>query len=119
MVICKICGRKLKSREALGGHMSTAHPATPNESVKTLGENSKPETVQAEVEERDTGVEKPDTGEEISRGEEIRGYISKGYDYEQLTKRFGFDPRSVQREMEKVIPPASSPPLNKRQDCYY
>ncbi|MCL0092131.1 hypothetical protein M1N92_00380 [Dehalococcoidia bacterium] len=26
MLTCKICGKKLKNKDALGGHMSGAHP---------------------------------------------------------------------------------------------
>jgi hypothetical protein len=36
---------------------------------------------------------------------QIRDYLGKGYSFVQLTKQFGFDPRSVHREMEKMVLP--------------
>jgi hypothetical protein len=45
--------------------------------------------------------------EEPGVGEEIRSYISRGYNFEQLTKMLGFNPRSVRREMARMLPPAS------------
>jgi len=110
VVTCRICGRKFKSEQALGGHVSHAHRATPNKSVETSRENSNHEMAEIKVEESDTDIEESDNGEEISTGEEIRDYISKGYGYEHLTKNFGFSPRSVRREMEKFILPDQGPP---------
>ncbi len=91
MFTCKQCGRKFKTSQALAGHVSGAHSRNHVEQPPGNG-NSQP--VESEVEE--PGV-----------GEEIRYYIGQGYDFEQLTKVLGFNPRSVRREMAKVVPPAS------------
>ena len=96
MFKCEVCGRKFKSKQAFGGHMSTAHPTNPCESAEATVDNT--DIVEsAEVEEDEApGV-----------GEQIRGYLTRGYDFAQLEKKFGFDPRSIRREAEKVIKPAS------------
>jgi len=100
MVKCKICGRKFKSEQALGGHMSSAHPQSPPEAV-VRSENVNP------VPEDDEDEVSAAEAEDESEASEIRQRIARGYNYEQLTRQFGYDPRSVRRQMDKVIPPAA------------
>jgi len=90
MFTCKLCGRKFKTSQALAGHVSGAHSQNQTEKPP---EDGNYETGGAEVEE--PGV-----------GEEIRDYIRQGYNFEQLTNVLGFNPRSVRREMARVVPPA-------------
>ena len=91
MVKCKICGRKFKSEQALGGHMSTAHPQGRADQVT---QNDKVEPVTSELESEGVAAE-------------IRYYLSQYYSFEQLTKQLHFSETSVRREMAKSIPPAS------------
>jgi len=100
MYTCKICGRKFKSIRALGGHTSSAHPANPGAGDGELN-GSEPFEVQPEGE---APAAEP---EDESEADEIRQRIARGYNYEQLTKQFGYDPRSVRRQMDKVVPPAT------------
>jgi hypothetical protein len=68
-----------------------------------MRQNDNPEVSPAEPKEEVSAPEPEDESE----GAEIRERIARGYNYEQLTKQFGFHPRSVRREMDKMIPPAS------------
>jgi len=79
--------------QSLGGHVRGAHSNSAGPTELSV-ENGNPGSVEAEFEE--PGV-----------GEEIRGYISRGYNFEQLTKMLGFNPRSVRREMARMLPLAS------------
>jgi len=100
MYTCRVCGRKFKSVRALGGHTSSAHPGSPGAGDSEIG-GSEPLEVPAEDE-----VSAAEAEDE-SEASEIRQRIARGYNYEQLTKQFGYDPRSVRRQMDKVIPPAT------------
>ena len=94
MFECKLCQKKFKSARALGGHMSSAHPKG---EIVVPAQNSNPEPAQtAETDHEDEGI-----------GVEIRNYLGQGYNFEELTKQLGFSPRSVRREMEKFVRPAS------------
>jgi len=97
MFECKLCGKKFKSANALGGHMANAHPqkqaAAPAQLVNPEP-NQEAQTTETEPEEEGVGAE-------------IRNCLSQGYNFEELTKQFGFSPRSVRREMEKFVRPAS------------
>ena len=96
MFTCKQCGRKFKSSQGLAGHVSGAHSQKQNEDL--------PET---DVQAAELGVAELVEEEEPGIGEQIRYYISKDYDFDQLVKKFGFKPTSIRREMEKMIKPAS------------
>jgi hypothetical protein len=100
MYTCKVCGRKFKSIKALGGHTSSAHPANPGAGD---GETESSEPFEVLPEDEVSAAEPEDESE----ASEIRQRIARGYNYEQLTKQFGYDPRSVRRQMDKVIPPAT------------
>ena len=80
--------------------MSSAHPQSPPEAV-VHSENVNP------VPEDDEDEVSAAEAEDESEASEIRQRIARGYNYEQLTKQFGYDPRSVRRQMDKVIPPAA------------
>jgi hypothetical protein len=90
MFECELCGKKFKSARALGGHMSSAHPKG---QIAVPAQNSNPEPAEADQEDEGVGIE-------------IRSYLSQGYNFEELTRQFGFSPRSVRREMEKFVRPA-------------
>jgi hypothetical protein len=100
MYTCKICGRKFKSIKALGGHTSSAHPGNPGAGESETN-SSEPSEVQPEDE---MSAAEP---EDESEAADIRQRIAHGYNYDQLTRQFGYDPRSVRRQMDKVIPPAA------------
>ncbi|MBC8477327.1 MAG: C2H2-type zinc finger protein [Dehalococcoidia bacterium] len=94
MFECKLCQKKFKSARALGGHMSSAHS---KDQIVVPAQNGNPVPAQAsETDQEDEGT-----------GIEIRSYLGQGYNFEELTKRFSFSPRSVRREMEKFVRPAS------------
>ena len=93
MFTCKVCGRKFKSKDALGGHMSHAHPQKPVEAV-------------VPPENGDTGTEALEPDDESKAGE-IREYIARGYNFEQLVHELHFPERSVRREWAKEVQPAS------------
>lgn len=94
MFECKLCQKKFKSARALGGHMSSAHPKG---QIVVPSQSGNPEPDQAaETDQGDEGI-----------GVEIRTYLGQGYNFEELTRQFGFSPRSVRREMEKFVRPAS------------
>jgi hypothetical protein len=91
MFTCKVCGRKFKSKDALGGHVSHAHPQNPPEAVC---ENDNPD------------LEAPEPEDE-SKAAEIREYIARGYNFEQLIGELHFPERSVRREWARRVQPAS------------
>lgn len=94
MFECKLCQKKFKSARALGGHMSSAHPKG---QIVVPAQSGNPEPAQAaETDQGDEGI-----------GVEIRTYLGQGYNFEELTRQLGFSPRSVRREMEKFVRPAS------------
>jgi len=97
MFECKLCGKKFKSANALGGHMANAHPR--NQSVAPAQINNPEPNQEAQATETES--------EEEGVGIEIRNCLNQGYNFEELTKQFGFSPRSVRREMEKFVRPAS------------
>jgi len=92
-----------------------AAPNTPESTQETTQEV-------AATQEVATGTEAvPEQTPEVdeSTAAEIREKIGRGYNFEQLTKQFGYAPRSVRREMEKFIQPAESsavPATYKRTD---
>jgi hypothetical protein len=101
MFICEVCGRKFKTQQAFGGHISSAHP------------KNRPKAESAEQVEIGENAQRDQTGEgsqtavieEPGACEEIRRLAQKGYTFKVLTERFGFHPRTVRQEMEKVVPP--------------
>ena len=130
MFKCTVCGREFPSPQALGGHMSTApghgdrtqHGDRQNEPQLLAAPNT-PESPQEEVPPGTGAVpeQTPEAPPEVdeSTAAEIREKIGRGYNFEQLTKQFGYAPRSVRREMEKFIQPAESsavPATYKRTD---
>ena len=133
MFKCNSCSRSFKTRQALGGHVSRAHPQggvsaanSPLErgvkeeeavqpvmivtAVPTLsvGEASEASAVPAEAN-REAGeipaskVEE----EEASQSGQILHYLKKGYTLRQLTdkSRFDFKDTTVRQEMAKLIVP--------------
>ncbi len=101
MFTCRICKRTFKSKDALGGHMSGAHPReqaeAPADELMNGNKEGEPGTTPAgKAGQEDNGV-----------GAEIREYLAKGYGFEQLTKELHFGDKSVRREMAKVIPPSN------------
>jgi len=94
MLTCKVCGRKFKSKDALGGHMSHAHPQRPPEVPPDEPESGSPEPAAAEPEDE-------------SGADEIRGYIAQGYSFEQMVNEMHLPERSVRREIARSLPPAS------------
>ena len=109
MVKCSICEREFRNDQGLRAHIGHAHS-------RKKGDNAPPPAVivlaQAEKALPDGGasdkvVKNPmnEAAEEESVASRIRDYLGKGYSFVQLTKQFGFDPRSVHREIEKMVPP--------------
>ena len=105
MLTCRVCGRKFRSKAALGGHMSHAHPKSfPGAAIQGNNEPDSPETelansVRAETVEGET--------EDQSKAEEIRDYIAQGYSFEELVHNLQLPERSVRREWAKTFPPES------------
>jgi len=107
MLKCSICNREFKTPQALGGHMSSAHPKQKVKQSSESGNHAKESqnagtalvpgepTSNAEVIEQ----------EEIGQAEQIRGYLSQGYTLDQLKARFGFKETSIRREIAKLVPP--------------
>jgi hypothetical protein len=98
MFTCKVCGRKFKSMNALGGHVSHAHMQAPAET--TVHENTNPGPGEAET----TNPVEAEPEDE-SKADEIRGYIAQGYKFEQLVHDLHFPETSVRREWAKRIQP--------------
>lgn len=102
MFTCKICGRKFRKSQSLAGHVSGAHSQNQATASETDNQTTEPATeVEAEPAEAAAAVEEPGTAEEI------RGYLKKGYSFNQLTGQLHFDSRSVRREIVKMVPPAA------------
>ena len=128
MLTCEICGRKFKTRAALGGHMSNAHPkqkvlpaavqGQPAEQAVLLQKTPEEITQEPQAAEANGQVMVPrkrvveqepqPVKDEESIAEEIRGKLKRGYDFEQLTKVFGFKEKTVRQEVERMIPPAGN-----------
>ena len=112
MFVCQVCGRKFKTIQSLGGHVRGAHPNSAGaKPTQASAENSNldPESGVSHPDEEEAAelTQVSEEAEEPGIGEQIRGYIAKDYDFAQLTKKFGFSPTSVRREMEKMVKPAS------------
>ncbi len=110
MLTCKVCGRKFKSKVALGGHMSHAHPKTsPGPTVHGNNRFDSTETEPA----NSVGVEtvQGETDDQ-SKAEEIREYIAQGYSFEELVHNLYLPERSVRREWAKTVPPESKGQLS-------
>jgi len=82
--------------------MSSAHPKA---EIAMPVQNDNPDPAHTVAPAQAAETEPDDEG--ISA--EIRSYLGQGYNFEELTKRFGFSPRSVRREMEKFVRPVSEP----------
>jgi len=100
MFTCKICGRKFRKSQSLAGHVSGAHSQNQATASETDNQTTEPAT-EVEAEPAEAAVEEPGTAEEI------RGYLKKGYSFNQLTGQLHFDSRSVRREIVKMVPPAA------------
>jgi len=122
MSTCKICGRKFKSKEALGGHMSNAHPkqaTNPTASTEqvALPQNAGEEPIAQKLQSTEAkgqvallegGVDKRESvlvQEDETIAEEIRGYLRCGYNFEQLTKELHFKDKTVRQEIAKLVSP--------------
>ncbi len=112
MYTCRICQRKFRTEQALGGHMVNAHPQKPDgdqlESASPVVETTAAEAPegagQPSAEAAVVELAPAPPGEE-GIAEQIREYLGKGYTFQQLTGQFGFSATSVRREMEKLVPP--------------
>ena len=87
--VCEQCGKEFDSPQALGRQM--------------LGHrgNSEPEELPS--------TEQAGSSEEPSEAEGIREYLEQGFSFEQLTKKLGFKPSAVRREMAKYLTPGEEP----------
>ena len=105
MLTCSKCGRKFKSRAALGGHTSHAHQAdiAPLKAQEAHGDQ--PSETDASTALLDETENQPVQDEGESLAEEIRGYLERGYSFKQLTEEFHFKESTVRQEMAKLVPP--------------
>ena len=107
MVKCSICNREFKNSQALGGHMSSAHPKQQSEkSTESDNHTSEPQNVGMTLVPGQTSgdAETTDQGEK-SQAEQIREYLKQGYTLDQLKARFGFKETTIRQEIAKLVPP--------------
>ena len=132
MFKCNSCNRTFKTRQALGGHVSRAHP---NGSVSAadspldpttnkertaeqpaMTETSVPALIPAEVDEANAVPTEETQGagempaskveeEEETQSEQIQRYLKQGFTLRQLTDNLGFKETTVRQEMVKLIVP--------------
>jgi len=86
---CPICGKTFNSKDALGGHMSSAHPK---------GEQPPPPS--------EPPVEITD---ETSQADKVRALYREGYTAEQIINKWGLPASTVYDVLRKEIPPEGKP----------
>jgi hypothetical protein len=111
MVRCKVCGKILKDKNALGGHMSSAHPrgkqevkpvdGDPKEMVAVIPKET-PQTQLAPSGEDDPGVM-----------ERIRILMGQNYTPRQIKDTFGYAPRTVDQVAAEFIKPEGLPQVEE------
>ncbi len=109
MFTCKVCSRKFKTEQGLGGHMSGMHPrereiGEHEAFIETGDETNDDLPVEPTGEDNDDSDET--TGEEDGVGAEIRKYLSQGWSFEDLTRKLHFSDKSVRREIAKMESPS-------------
>ncbi|MBT9147488.1 MAG: hypothetical protein DDT32_01245 [Syntrophomonadaceae bacterium] len=127
MLVCKLCGKKFKSKEALGGHMSGAHLQNKSEDLSLakpvpLGQSrdrlnqaqetrDMPESNASEPAETGRAIEAVSeelpqpADEEIGKMESIRKLREQGYSARQIKEDFGYARSTVDRVFGKFIEP--------------
>jgi len=134
MMQCKSCGRSFKSKQALGGHMATAHrkdgrAGAAEVEVKPQVEAGSQATSAPGKTTDDAPTQAAQKGEEQSSGqasgagaparlpvpvvlqatpseaEQIRMYWKQGFSFEQLTAKLGFKDATVRQELAKMVKP--------------
>ena len=122
MFECKVCGRKFKTMQELGGHTSSAHPK-PGESSAAVTEGVSapavpPESAEKQPDDARVGEKQPDTetqevtqpeeesnaeDDEPSIAEQIRRYRSEGVTFNQLVNELGFKASTVRDMIAKEL----------------
>ena len=122
MFECKVCGRKFKTMQELGGHTSSAHPK-PDESSAAVTEGvsapaAPPESAEKQPDDARLGEKQPDTetqevtqpeeeskaeDDEPSIADQIREYRSRGLTFSQLVKELGFKESTVRDVIAKEL----------------
>ncbi len=132
MFKCNSCNRSFKTRQALGGHVSRAHPqgsvsatdSPPEPTTKEEATTAQPVMTEAAVpapsavevnetsivpaEATPEAVEIPASKveeEEVTQSEQIQRYLKQGFTLRQLTDKLGFKATTVRQEMVKLIAP--------------
>lgn len=124
MYQCKICSKKFKTTQALGGHVQQAHPQKQEQKDIDLDSQQKDVTSPTAAIEQAAGepsehphaqappssapvppVVSEVVSEEPGKAEQIRDYLKRGYTLDQLKDRFGFAETTVRQEIAKMIPP--------------
>jgi len=104
MFRCNVCGKKFKSKDALGGHVSSAHPQKKAEDVS--GSAKAEETIIMAVSEG-TPQAQPTPPSENDPGvmERIRILFRQKYTPKQIKEQFGYAPRTVDQVALEFIKP--------------
>ncbi|MCL0065913.1 hypothetical protein M1N79_03440 [Dehalococcoidia bacterium] len=125
MLVCKVCGKKFKSKEALGGHMSGAHPQN---NANNMPKTNAPKSIKAEgVEESSQnfaeGVveavsEEPSQSADEGPGrmESIRKLREQGYSAGQIKEDFGYAHSTVDQVFAEFIEPEAELDQGKEQE---
>lgn len=109
MLACKICGKKFKNKNGLGGHMSNAHPQNKPEDLPST--RDMPESNTSEVTEPESVVEvvseEPSQPADEDSGimESIRKLRKRGYDAKQIKEKFGYARKTVDDVFAEFIEP--------------
>jgi len=117
MFVCKECGRKFKDKNALGGHVSSAHrqiqamtntdtgrPAEPQPQPANAQEHSQPQP-QAEAPQGQAAG----AGVEGGIREHIRELMRDGFTAKQIKERWGYARQTVDEVFRENIVPEGKP----------
>jgi hypothetical protein len=106
MHTCKACGKKFKTRQSLGGHMSSAHGQgqAEGEAVATPAEEEM--------------VDKPEkprqpSGDDSGVMEDIRTLLGQEYTPQQIKEQFGYARRTVDQVAAEYIRPEGKAETDK------
>ena len=121
MFVCKACGKKFKTKDALGGHVSMAHPRdkakdSANAISMVIPGSSEGKVAEAESEKPSQVQPAPQSQDEPGIMERIRALFRQKYTPKQIKEQFGYAPRTVDDVAREFIKPEGLPEEKEEEE---
>ena len=121
MFVCKACGKKFKTKDALGGHVSMAHPRdkakdSANAISMVIPGSSEGKVAEVESEKPSQVQPAPQSQDEPGIMDRIRALVRQKYTPKQIKEQFGYAPRTVDDVAREFIKPEGLPEEKEEEE---